>query len=411
MGFILAAGGLAVVASFLKDSRGVPYGATLSLIWLYVAGVTFTLGVIYFGQFAAPIRGRYGWWEGVRLIMRAYAGSAQQFMRQSRTGDRKKRQRTGAILPPTDIPRSLYTLRAGNIRSYQVLALTKGNGYVRPTGPGFVTLYHKEDIRSVIDLRVQMRQQPVHVNTRDGIPVGTTLTAIFQVNQDRAANPQLLFPFDSKAIFHLSYLHTVNVEGKAYGWTEQLTPRAAALLTAEMTQFNLDALIHYPTTAVSPLDEITRRIHQMLKGEFNAKGVNVIAIKAGPLQLPKEVQEQNIANWRAEWQRKIKIEEATGQAEEIRRKKQARARAQVEIIQTIIQNLETMRQGGESDLYQVIVLRLIDALEEAVAADSPRMFVPQQIMASLLADASAQVRARLDDSLLPSGQQNDTEEA
>ncbi len=393
-----------VWAYFMRDSRGQPYGATLSLIWLYVTAVTFALGILYFAQFVAPMRSRLGWWEGVRLIMRHYSGLSQQFVRQPRP-DEKKRQPSAATVPRTDIPVSLYNLRAGMVRSYQVLAITKGRSFIRSAGPGFVDLYHKEVIGPVVDLRVQLRQHPVYTSTRDGIPLETAVTVIFQVKQDPQDPTQamLLFPFDKEAIFHITYLQTVNMEGKQYEWSEQVTPRAAALLARELAQYNLDALIHYPSTAVSPLQEINQRVLQTLQGEPDLQGIKIIAAKAGPLKLPDEIQKQNIANWRAEWQRKIEIEKATGDAEVIRRMKQARARAQIEIIETIIQNLEVMRQEGEAELNQVIILRLIDALEEAIAADSPRALVPHRIMAGLLADTSAQVRARLDDPLLPSG--------
>jgi regulator of protease activity HflC (stomatin/prohibitin superfamily) len=405
LGFILALLGLAIFAAFLRDSFGVPFGMALSIIWVYVAVVAFAAGIGYFAQLVAPMRSRQGWWEGVRLIMRAYTGIVQQYMSQPRTSDKKKRQPTSAVVPPVNIPRSLYTLRAGLLRSYHVLPITKGNSYVRAAGPGFIDLYEKETFQTVIDLRTQLRQQPLHFITRDGIPIEAMVTVIFQVKQDRDANPHLLFPYDQKAIFHLSYLNTVDKEGKMLGWADQLTPRAAALYAEELAQFNLDALIHF--TTISPIEEMSRRILSLLKGDFEGKGINVIAASVGSVKPPEDVKKQNIITWQAEWKRKIEVEEATRKAEEIRRKKQARARGQVEIIQSIIQNLETMRQDKESDMYQVVILRLIDALEEAVTADSPRTAIPQQIMAGLLAETSAQVRSRLEDPLLPSGQVDD----
>jgi regulator of protease activity HflC (stomatin/prohibitin superfamily) len=404
LGFVLAAFALAVVASFLRDSQGNPFGVALSFIWLYVTAVTFTFGILYFAQFAVPVRGNVGWWDGVRLIMRYYSGITNQLFQQPRTDD-KKRQPSASVVPRTDIPRSLFTLRAGIVRSYQVLALTKGKSFMRPAGPGFVNLFNKEEIRQVIDLRVQLRTQPVFASTRDGIPLETTITVIFQVKQDPEdrSQAQLLFPFDKEAVFQISYLHTINEQGVFYGWTEQITPRAAALLVREIAQYNLDALIHYPSTAVSPFQTISRHIQQTLQGQHDLRGIQIMVVKVGSLKLPEDIQKQNIANWQAEWQRKIQIEKASGDAEVIRRMKQARARAQIEIIETIVHNLEAMRQEGEAELNQVIILRLIDALEEAVASDAPPAFVPHRIMAGLLADTSAQVQARLDDPLLPPG--------
>lgn len=390
--------GLAMVAFLLSDGRGVPFRFSLSFIWIYVAIVTFTLGVIYFAQFIAPMRGHHGWWEGVRLIMRSTVTSARQFMRQPRQAKPPRRQ-TGDVVPVAPIPNSLHTLRAGNIRSFQLLSIVKGNGYVRAAGPGFVDLFSGEAISRVIDLRAHKRQLVVEANTRDGIPLKITITAVFRVKQDYEANPHLLFPFDPKAIFQLNYLYTVNEQGAVFEWIDQVIPRAAVFLLAEIAQFNLDELIQ-PATAVNPLQEINKQMLDTVQLELE-KSIELISLSAGQLELPEEVKRQNIVNWQTRWERRIDMEKASGEAEEIRRKKQARARAQIEIVQTLIQNLEMMRQEQESDLYQVIVLRLIDALQETASLDSPRTLVPQQVMASLLSETSAQVRAQLNEPTTP----------
>jgi hypothetical protein len=401
IGFILALFVLAMLAYLLKDYRGVPYNASLAIVWLYVCIATFVLGIMYFGQFMAPMRGDFGWLEGLRLILKSYTYTAEQFLNDP--GGKLKKKKSG-IKGGDEIPSGLYTLGAGYVQSYQVLSLTKGAGFVRAADPRFVRLYKKERIRQVVDLRTQLRTQEVRFNTRDGIPLKTIVTVIFFVKRNLEDHLEgTLYPFDRDAIFRLSYLDTVDVHGKEWKWTEQLAPRAAALLAEELSQYNLDGLIHIPATAVSPLLEISNRVLSVMQREFDAKGIKVLVAKGGVMELPPDVQKQNVHTWQADWKSKINVEEASSQAEVIRRMKQARARAQVKIIETIIQNLEAMRQESEVDAQQVIILRLIDALEEAMAADVPGA-VPQQIMASLLADTSAQMRVRVDDKVaLPAG--------
>jgi len=407
IGFILALLLLAMVAYFLRDYRGVRYNASLSIVWLYVATATFILGIMYFGQFIAPLRGDFGWLEGLRLILRSYAYTADQFLNAARNKSKKKKR---GRKKEDEIPASFKTLRAGYIQSYQALSLTKGASFVRAAGPRFVNLYKKEKIRQIVDLRTQLRVQEVRFNTRDGIPISTKVSVIFFVKRNLEDHPEnTLYPFDKEAIFQLSYLDTVDAQGNEWKWTEQLTPRAAALVTQELSQFKLDGLINIPPSAVSPLQEISGRVQKAMQREFEAKGIKVLVVRAGRLDLPEKVQKQNISTWQADWKSKIEVEQASSKAEVIRRMKQARARAQVKTIETIIQNLEAMRQEGESEAQQVIILRLIDALEEAITADTPGAFVPQQIMASLVTDTSAQVRAHLDEQLaLPaSGSEED----
>lgn len=407
IGFILALLVLALFAYFLRDFNGVRYNSALSLVWLYVGIASFVLGIMYFGQFIAPMRGDFGWLEGLRLILRSYSYTADQFINNTRNTGKKKRG-TGS----SNIPASFRTLRAGYIQSYEVLALTKGAGFVRAAGPRFVNLYKKESIRQIIDLRTQLRLQEVRFNTRDGIPVSTRVTVIFYVKrnlEDHLENT--LYPFDKEAIFQLSYLDTVDSQGNAWDWRDQLTPRAAALLAQELSQFNLDGLINIPPTAVSPLKEISSRVQAIMQKEFETKGIKVLFVSAGVLTLPEGVQKQNVLTWQADWKSKIEVENAASEAEVIRRMKQARARAQMKMIETIIHNLEAMRHEGESDAQQVIILRLIDALEEAMAADVPGAFVPQQIMASLITDTSAQVRARLNEQVALPGSSSEADNA
>lgn len=404
IGFILALLLLALFAYFLRDFNGVRFNSALSLVWLYVAIATFALGMMYFGQFIAPLRGDFGWLEGLRLILRSYTYTAEQFINNTRKTKPKKRGSS------SDIPASFKTLRAGYIKSHHVLALTKGAGFIRAAGPRFVSLYKKETIRQIIDLRTQLRLQEVRFNTRDGIPISTQVTVIFFVKrnlEDHLENT--LYPFDKEAIFQLSYIDTVDSQGNAWDWRDQLTPRAAALLAQELSQFNLDGLINIPPTAVSPLQEISSRVQALMQKEFDAKGIKVLVVKAGVLTLPEGVQKQNVLTWQADWKSKIEVENAASEAEVIRRMKQARARAQMKIIETIIHNLEAMRHEGESDAQQVIILRLIDALEEALAADVPGTFVPQQIMASLITDTSAQMRARLNEQAALPGSSSEVE--
>jgi hypothetical protein len=119
----------------------------------------------------------------------------------------------------------------------------------------------------------------------------------------------------------------------------------------------------------------------------------VLGVGVGGLQLPDGVRDQQFLTWRADWQRKIQVAHASGDAEAMRRMKRAQARAQIEIIENITHSIETMRQEEGVDLSQVIMLRMIEALEDAVSAGSVQALVPQQIIAGLVGDASRQMQA------------------
>ena len=84
-----------------------------------------------------------------------------------------------------------------------------------------------------------------------------------------------------------------------------------------------------------------------------------------------------------------------GNAEAVRRIKKARARAQIEIIENITQNIDSVRRAGDTDLSNIITLRMIEALEEGLSSESLQALIPQQIMTNLVMDTSNQMQSWL----------------
>ena len=84
-----------------------------------------------------------------------------------------------------------------------------------------------------------------------------------------------------------------------------------------------------------------------------------------------------------EWEKRIQSEKAVAEAEAVRQMALARARAQIEIITRITERIEAMRASGDAELTDVVALRMIEAMEEAVADDKVRDLVPQQAIGTL----------------------------
>ena len=87
------------------------------------------------------------------------------------------------------------------------------------------------------------------------------------------------------------------------------------------------------------------------------------------------------------------MQRAAGDAEVLRRIKNARARSQIEIIENITRNIQAMRQAGDTELTEIIMLRMIEALEDALSDESVKMLVPQQVMTRLMMDSSERLQA------------------
>lgn len=388
----------------LQDAMGQPYGTILGVVWFAALIVSFLFGLLFYARYILPLPGSEGWSEGLRLLYRHYTAQAGQYLdnlfdpssKESRRSRRSRKKKVSSS--PLSLPGSFVTLKAGILHSYQILGLARGTQYARAAGPGFTLLFRKEKPTHLIDLRKQLRRGPVEAITRDGIPLETHVTVIFRVRQELTDLPGAEpYPYDRDAIFHICYSQSIDEYNRLRDWAEQVTPGAAALLEDELGRFTLDELSTPDSPGAGPLDGVKGRILQTLQRDLDSSGIEVLVVGVDPPALPPAVIEQRIKTWQADWQRRITLQQAAGDAEAVRRIKKARARAQIEIIENITQNIDSVRRAGDANLSYIITLRMIEALEEAISSDSLQALIPQQIMKNLVTDTSSQMQAWLNE--------------
>lgn len=398
LGLALAAIVLAGIGYLLKDAIGIAYRQVGATIWVIALLISFMFGLLYFSQFILSLRGSEGWSGALSLLWRHYGREAERYLDQlAQPKPKRTRRRVKADAPifdPDALPTSFRELGAGIVRSYQALSISRGDVFQRAAGPGFVLLYRKEYIKRVIDLRPHVRMQVVQATTRDGIPIETTLFVTFRVRQQTAPlDDPPPYPYDKDAIFQVSYATSIDKEARVLPWTEQIAPRAAAILVREMARFTLDDLYLVDDIHTVPMADVKHTIQRELERLAAAQGLEVLSVSIAHPTLPADVMEQRIKTWQSRWQREIQVRLATGDAEAERRIKKARARVQIEIIESITQNIATMRRSDKTDLADIVMLRMIEALEQAMSDTSVQTMVPEQIMMNLVLDASNQMRA------------------
>ena len=350
---------LAIVAGlFFKDYRQVPYGWIIGLVWLMASFFAFGFGILYFAQFILPHHESESWIEGVNMLLRSATHS----------GPRPKRSLKAAEYPGQEnLPSSFDTLRAGILRSYQVLAINKGSRFARPAGPGFVRLAGGESVGQVLDLRKYVRSQEVTANTLDGIPLVTKVKVEFQIKPavQVAGDNGLEYPYNRTAIFQVSQASSVDEHNELLPWTEQLAPQAAAYLVSEVAQFNLNDLSDDPKL----LNGIQHRVRRQLSINFDGMGIRIIDVIVTMHDLPDEIVQQRLANWRAPWESEIEEEIDKRNAKSMQRMKRVQAETQVKIIQEIMKNIEKMRRIPGTTLPQAVNLSIMEALDEAIARE------------------------------------------
>ncbi len=399
LGLLLVVALLGGVAAFLADYKKVAYGNLGALIWITITLLAFGFGLFYFAQYVLPQPGNEGWSEGLRLLGNFYLSAGQRYLSGSpkknrprpkrvrrQSGDKKEQRREKTAV----FPSSFTQVKAGLLHGHQIIAVSKGSQFVRPVGPGFVRLYRGEYPDQLLDLRPQMRSQIVKATSHDGIALETTVSVTFRIRQETGHNPldPLVHPFDPATIFHVSGYTSKDANGAPLIWTQQLLPQAASELSNQLSTAQVDEL-----NTLATKNDIKQRITRTMSRIAESHGLELINIGIGPILVPKRIIDQRIKTWQANWQRKIDIKHAQGDAAVTRRMKQARARAQIEIIEKITEGIDAMQQYGDVDLTEIITLRMIEALEEASSSLSVQPLIPQQVVANLVMDASNQMQS------------------
>lgn len=402
---------LALLAAFLNSHSyqglGVRLGLVGSYVWVLGLIVAFVLQLMFLARLVLPPdAGREesdrldpesrerGWREGLRLILLSFIEPALP--------ESLKTLFRGPLTPiPDGLPLSFALFRSGIVASHLALILARENEFTRAVGPGYVRLNRGERITHLVDLRRQQRRVTVRAVSADGIPLQTTIgvafwvrRSILNVENDPAGN--LPYSYNREAILRLAFTESHTPEANR-PWPERVASQAATNLVAQLSRYRLDQLYlatdQQNQNEIVPLarleEQVQRDLEDQLLDMFDCRNnrdqcpVEILRIRITALIPPPEVVEQRIESWKTALQQRIALRQAEGAAEEIRSLTAARARAQLEMLESLTENILTMHQAYEADLSQIVMLRMIEAMDEAMADTDAREKFPAGMMTTL----------------------------
>lgn len=207
------------------------------------------------------------------------------------------------------------------------------------------------------------------------------------------------YPFSEDAVRRAVYNKVVDKD-QVYHWNDLVVPFATAELRRILRQYVLDKLLE-PEDAderrplppgQSPRQHIQAELNRDISPQLHQwLRVRVTRISLGPIKLDSEyasivegVSEQRVRSWQADWDRRVTVIRAEGEAEALRLKEFARAQAQVEMILAISQGLQRARIAEKDvSLREVIALRCLEVLEEMSLDPMIRSSVPYELLLSL----------------------------
>ncbi|MCA9984224.1 MAG: hypothetical protein KDE09_09135 [Anaerolineales bacterium] len=390
--FFIAAFVLFAIGSLLRSSTGEGYGLGGGYIWLLVYLTGFFCTILILARMVLPQSVANSWNEGIRLLIGStfFYSMAEPLKRVmgAMLGFR------GARKAPPGVDQTFGKLGVGFVDSHHSLALSRGSKFLRAAGPGYVRLQDGEQILQVLDLRRHSRQVPVKVMTRDGIQLSATITVLFQAREGSDPGPDeanRLYHVDKRTVFSLSYAGSRSENTDVVLWTERILPIAKNNFVGHLSAMTLDELYPMDIQGPPPIERIEEVMQAALENQLRTvfdydenqePPIRILDVIVSELKAREDVIQQRIRNWQANWQRYIAEEQAEGDAEAYERLKIARARAQRDLLESIVDNITMMKQS-EQELSDVVLIRMLEAMEEAMANDAVLASLPHNILGTL----------------------------
>lgn len=280
-----------------------------------------------------------------------------------------------------------------SIKSSNAVVTERGSYFARMLGPGDHILPAFERVRNVVDLRQISQSGTEWALTKDGIPVQADVSTTIKVmphipneidppppppsmetvlrhlfgRRARSTAPQML-PASPEALRMATYeIHAnPNLPAKIT-WSSVAHNAVTGEVSSAMANQLLDQIFAPDEPESSPRQDITKRLEQNGKELLAKRGIELVGSGFGNITTPPEVTEQRHRNWQVIWDKESAITKSDGEAEGILQRETARAEAQVEFIQAVVQAIRTNSQTVEpGETAHPLSLRFMDDIARAV---------------------------------------------
>ena len=152
---------------------------------------------------------------------------------------------------------------------------------------------------------------------------------------------------------------------QTFSWLDVPVNTAKGLLSAIVSKYTLDELLHPQGPVREPHFMVTQELERKVRHSIDDIGLELESIRIGRLELPEEATRQYIDHWQADLDSQIRLALAEVEASSYEEAEIARAEAEVIMIQAIAEGLEKARQSGSTgSMRDIIALRLVEALEK-----------------------------------------------
>ncbi len=251
-----------------------------------------------------------------------------------------------------------------------------------------------EKVWEIVDLRPQQWTFPVRGMTRDGIPVICEADIRFKID-DRpnggAPKPPTEdepYPFTPEAVFQAAtarWIREPDFKGPPMDWRGRVVVGfTEGILRNILAEYYLDWLLGPTGDEIEhPREVIRRRLEEQLQQEAPKVGARILSVQLGEIKVEDEqIPTQWIETWRAEWESQAAATRVEGEAE-LLRMEAVRARAQAEMLITLIRELQSVAVSDTELRSYLLAARLAETLRLMSYDPFTRAFLPPEAIRTL----------------------------
>ena len=262
--------------------------------------------------------------------------------------------------------------------------------FSRIVGSGVHFIHRSEQVKSAVDLHHQFRSTLVQASTKDAVPIRATVFCVFRIAPGIAPTPKgNEFGFSEERIRQVLFNQEgVDERNQEYTWDDYVVQVVVARFREIMGRFRLDQLFAPDDPDQVPRLMLTSTLNTAVRNDLDKRGIELVLAGFGTLSFDQSVREQileqRIDSWKAQWDARVAGRLAAGEAEAQRLRQEARAAAQWELVQGMINGLEAARGLADINPADLVTWQLLNAVESMSADPAIQPLIPQETMNALV---------------------------
>lgn len=344
-------------------------GGVLGVLLLALPVIlSFWLGLLSLRRFFLPLRDKRDMWDALWCLVGFVFGRHRPYYMATEpliADGQLIRTLDGKIVSPFTGPGVIL------VNSHYAVPLTTGPELARVEAPRLIFTRRKERPLQVVDLRPHIRLLPLQPTTKDGVELKTLLFLVFKIDPQGATNQEQLYPFSESAVFAAVRSQKAGRD-KEFLWDEFVVDTARGIGYDVFAEYRFDEM-QGTAGREQVRSEIEKRLRQAVGqrqpgvglGQGDWHGITIMGVGLSNIEATSvRVAEWRVEEWRAPQAAQATRLKAIGEADAIKIVGQARASAQRDLVNMLLDRLKDAQTLPADQAASIIILRSVEMMEQ-----------------------------------------------